>query len=354
MSALKKQAISNVIDILTTQTDLMSEFEGTKLYGETEEEKDNPRSDCKVYKLSNETGTGRITGYQVFTGIELYYNDMHMAYCNQNQAAAKNMIEINHCCVGRYECCFGEHSCCYMSVGDLSIGSLMKKKSFSCFPLCHYHGITIVINLDELLPEVCQVMALLNIDLSYIQKYICEDNRCCIMRANPSIEHIFSELYHVREQRKPGYMKLKMLELLLFLSDLDAAEEMMQTDYYNQSQVKLIKAVAGYITKDLSKHYTIEQLSQEFKISTTTLKKYFRGVYGTSIYSFLRTYRLQAAQKMLMETRLQITVIANKIGYENPNKFTSAFKKIYGVSPTEFRKGVHLDRKQSVWSGEEL
>ena len=36
------------------------------------------------------------------------------------------------------------------------------------------------------------------------------------MRANPSIEHIFSELYHVREKRKPGYMKIKMLELLLF------------------------------------------------------------------------------------------------------------------------------------------
>ena len=34
-------------------------------------------------------------------------------------------------------------------------------------------------------------MELLNIDLHYIQKYICEGNRCCIMRANPSIEHIF-------------------------------------------------------------------------------------------------------------------------------------------------------------------
>lgn len=34
-------------------------------------------------------------------------------------------------------------------------------------------------------------MELLNIDLKYIQTYICEGNRCCIMRANPSIEHIF-------------------------------------------------------------------------------------------------------------------------------------------------------------------
>ena len=187
-------------------------------------------------------------------------------------------------------------------------------------------------------------MELLNIDLHYIQKYICEGNRCCIMRANPSIEHIFSELYHVREKRKPGYMKIKMLELLLFLSDLNTAEEVLQTDYYNQNQVALIKAVASYITEDLTTHHTIEQLSQKFKISTTALKKCFRGVYGTSVYSYLRTYRLQVAQKLLLETELPVTEIASKIGYENPNKFTSAFKEMYGSSPTEFRKSVRLDR----------
>lgn len=241
-----------------------------------------------------------------------------------------------------------------MAEGDLSISSMMKKKSNSCFPLNHYHGISIVINLDELLPEIRQIMELLNIDLHYIQKYICEGNRCCIMRANPSIEHIFSELYHVREKRKPGYMKVKMLELLLFLSDLNTAEEVLQTDYFNQNQVALIKAVASYITEDLTAHHTIEQLSQKFAISTTALKKCFRGVYGTSVYSYLRTYRLQVAKKLLLETESSVTEIASKIGYENPNKFTSAFKETYGSSPTEFRKSVRLDRSGSVWSGEEI
>ena len=154
----------------------------------------------KFFGCQMKQGMDAFTVYQVFSGIELYYNDMHMGYCNQNQATVKNMIEINHCLIGRFECSFGENSCCYMAEGDLSISSMMKKKSNSCFPLNHYHGISIVINLDELLPEIRQIMELLNIDLHYIQKYICEGNRCCIMRANPSIEHIFSELYHVREK----------------------------------------------------------------------------------------------------------------------------------------------------------
>ena len=99
-------------------------------------------------------------------------------------------------------------------------------------------------------------------------------------------------------------MKVKMLELLLFLSDLNTAEEVLQTDYFNQNQVALIKAVASYITEDLTAHHTIEQLSQKFAISTTALKKCFRGVYGTSVYSYLRTYRLQVAKKIVAGNRV--------------------------------------------------
>ena len=353
MQIKERQEISEELKSLIYNNIKCQEMSGKKIYRNMQKvEKKNVTG--MSYQLSNETGQGEINVYRVFTGIELYYNDMHMGYCNKNQALAKNGIEINHCLIGRYECSFGKNSCCYMSAGDLSIGSMMRKKSSSCFPLNHYHGITIIINLDEILPEVRQVMELLNIDLQHIQKYICEDNRCCIMRANPSIEHIFSELYHIREQRKEGYMKIKILELLLFLSDLNTAEEVLQRNYYNQSQVALIKSVAAYIVEDLTVHHTIEQLSQKFKISTTALKNCFRGVYGTSIYSYLRTYRLQTAQKMLLETKLTVTEIANEVGYGNPNKFTSAFKEIYGVSPTEFKKGVLLDRKQSTWSGEEI
>ena len=46
------------------------------------------------------TGTGKVTVYPVFSGIELYYNDMHMAYCNKEQKTAPNQIKINHCRMG--------------------------------------------------------------------------------------------------------------------------------------------------------------------------------------------------------------------------------------------------------------
>ena len=87
MLAYDKQTLSGAIEILS-QSELPDKFEGMKLYGSPEEAKDELCQDCKIFRLSNETGYGRITVYQVFPGIELYYNDMHIGYCNQNQATA--------------------------------------------------------------------------------------------------------------------------------------------------------------------------------------------------------------------------------------------------------------------------
>ena len=313
---------------------------------------------CSIYRMKNVTGEGVITRYEILPGIELFYNDFHMSDGqNQNKLPHSDVLEINHCREGRFECEFANGDYQYVGAGDLAINRLTNETTSTYFPLSHYHGISITIDLptaDQTMKRIESVIGGLNIDVFSIADKFCKNDTCIVLRTQSEIEHIFSELYHVREKRKPGYMKVKMLELLLFLSDLNTAEEVLQTDYFNQNQVALIKAVASYITEDLTAHHTIEQLSQKFEISTTALKKCFRGVYGTSVYSYLRTYRLQVAKKLLLETESSVTEIASKIGYENPNKFTSAFKETYGSSPTEFRKSVRLDRSGSVWSGEEI
>ena len=87
-----------------------------------------------------------------------------------------------------------------------------------------------------------------------------------------------------------------------------------------------------------SEHYTIEELAGRFEISPTAMKRCFRGVYGDSVYAYMKRYCLQVAERMLRESRLTIGEIADKIGYLNPNKFTSAFCAEYGVPATEYRK----------------
>ena len=58
------------------------------------------------------------------------------------------------------------------------------------------------------------------------------------------------------------------------------------------------------------------------------------------MFRFILTYRLQIAEKLLREGQLSVAEIAAKIGYINPNKFTSAFRTEYKMTPTEYKKNV--------------
>lgn len=294
--------------------------------------------DIQSFFVTNDTGAGQVTVCKVFPGAELCYNDMHLASCNQNQSGAPNVIEINHCRVGRYECSFGENSCCYLPAGDFAVSAATRKKSSSNFPLRHYHGITILLNMDVLSQEMRQTLAWFGIDPERIRRYICTANRCCILRDNADLAHIFGEMYADFPPKECAYLRLKVLELLLFLSRLEMHTELHETDYFNARQVECAKRVAALMTQDLTRHRTIEELAQAVGQSPTALKTCFKGVYGSSVYAYLREYRLQTAQKLLTETDNSVAEIAHKVGYENPNKFSSAFREACGVTPTAYRK----------------
>ena len=68
------------------------------------------------------------------------------------------------------------------------------------------------------------------------------------------------------------------------------------------------------------------------------MKDCFKAVYGKPIHAFQKEYKMQKAAQLLRDTEQSITDIAASIGYENPNKFSSAFKTMFGCSPREYRR----------------
>lgn len=299
--------------------------------------------DCAVYKMKNHNGEGFMTSYHVFPGIELIYNDFHMGNCFHNKQPCLNVMEINHCRRGRFECEFLSGGYVYMSEGDLAVNMLSNRTKKSCFPLEHYHGISIIICLEEAEKSISSVLDDISIDLYSLRDRLCPKDKCFIMRAKNSIEHIFSELYRVPDEVKHGYFKLKVLELLLFLSAADVAEQREERQYFHKSQVDIVKAIKEHMIQNLDQHYTLEDLSERFRIALTAMKLCFKAVYGTSVYAYMRSYRMQAAAVMLREGKDSVTAIASKVGYNNSSKFASAFKDIIGMSPLEYRKKSRLN-----------
>lgn len=187
-------------------------FTSIELYGASACE--NAAADGGVrFHLENESGTGDITLYRVFPGIELVYNDMHMAYCNKHQQPAANVMEINYCKEGHSECLFVERRYCYMSVGDLSFCSLHDSAHQSEFPTAHYHGITVTVDFSAITVEMEKVLELLAVDIARIRA-LSQAAEFTIIRADPTIEHIFSELYRVPDSIRHGYIRVKVVQIM--------------------------------------------------------------------------------------------------------------------------------------------
>lgn len=297
---------------------------------------------CTLYRMKNETGEGVITRYEILPGIELFYNDFHMQDGrNKNKLPHPNVLEINHCREGRFECVFSNGDCQYVGAGDLSINRLSNETTSTSFPLSHYHGISITIDLEEAvltMNRVEHVLGGLNIDLCRMAERLCRKDTCYVMRRQNNIEHIFSELYRVSPKRIAHYLKVKVLELLMFLNDIQVEEYPKERRYFSKNQVHVVKKMQAYMTTDLQRHCTLKELSEKFDIPLTSMKVCFKCVYGSSIYSYMKSYRIQAAVILLRDTAESITVIAMKMGYDNPSKFSEVFKKEFGESPSEYRK----------------
>ena len=303
-------------------------------------------------KFSNETGTGSMIICPLFLGAELYYNDMHLAFFEEATAPMRNVIEINHCRVGRYECSFGANSCCYLAAGDFAVCAAARKKSSSCFPLRHYHGITIAVDIpvaDRVLRQASEALGEgLYCDLFAMRDRLCARNSCFIMRATESIQHIFSELYHAPENLRAGYFKLKVMELFLFLGSPEITARGEERPYVDRTQVEQIKSVRQYLVEHLDRRITLQELSQTFSFPLTSMKKCFKEVYGTTINAYLQSYRIHTAAGLLRETKLDVTEIAGKVGYQNASKFSEVFRQYTGHTPTEYRKTFCLIGADSV------
>lgn len=81
---------------------------------------------------------------------------------------------------------------------------------------------------------------------------------------------------------------------------------------------------------------TLDQLSNKYGISKTSLKNSFKEVYGKPIIKWRKEYRLDYACRLIREGKYNISEISKMVGYSSPSKFSKAFKDYVGCTPSEY------------------
>lgn len=134
----------------------------------------------------------------------------------------------------------------------------------------------------------------------------------------------------------PAFIQAGLLELLLFVIRCQQYE----SNVYKEIDVdnQLMQEVATYIYDHYDKKITLDDMAEQFHISSSYLSKKFKMTTGFGFKEYLINVRIKNACRLLLETNRSITDIAFECGFNDSNYFGDAFRRIKGVSPNKYRR----------------
>lgn len=138
------------------------------------------------------------------------------------------------------------------------------------------------------------------------------------------------------ENKKYSNKILDNLIMILFANLLRDDIKKVELPQELQKTNKQLASILSYIQGNY-KTVTLEDLSKHFHFSVPYLSKLIKNTTGHTFKEMIQTLKLNKAIELLSSTDLKICDISETIGYENDTHFIRTFKKIYGVSPNQYR-----------------
>jgi AraC-like DNA-binding protein len=87
----------------------------------------------------------------------------------------------------------------------------------------------------------------------------------------------------------------------------------------------------------IQEDFQSESLSKHFRLSFKQINRLFKQETGTTVYHYVLQQKIESAKMMLTQTELNVSEIAYKLGYSDPQYFSNLFKKKAGCPPSQYR-----------------
>lgn len=142
------------------------------------------------------------------------------------------------------------------------------------------------------------------------------------------------------------YLESKAVELILLkLAQIKQMAQEADSRYTHGTKRQLnpqdrerVYQVREILLSDMVDPPSLQQLAERVGIGDYKLKQDFRRVFGTTVFGYLRSHRLEQARQLLTTRTMNVSEVAQLVGYSSLGKFTAAFKKQFGVLPSSIGK----------------
>lgn len=137
-------------------------------------------------------------------------------------------------------------------------------------------------------------------------------------------------------------LKSKLIELVVELSRQVKEKKYIKLHaaVYENYNKDLISKVKAYLDRNFRMHLTITNISKKFGYNLSYLCRIFKKQTGMTITEYLTGLKIKDAKYLLRKSQLNVTQIAEKLGYLDIHHFSHKFKKIVGLSPMKYSRSL--------------
>ena len=152
---------------------------------------------------------------------------------------------------------------------------------------------------------------------------------------SPIVIHSISEKFAVQIEKTSSLKQLRELESVMLREYCEAVRKFSLKHY----SFAIRKAVE-YIHLNIEQELSLDTISEAIQVSKYELSRNFKKKTGRSITDYINNQRIKEASNLLENHNLNITDIAYMVGFNDVNYFTKMFKKMRGMTPSEYRRGL--------------
>lgn len=295
---------------------------------------------------------GRVVGYFPLESVQVYAYDIHggvlpdLTQLGLRQPEKGRFLRANLCRGG---------SCKFVKSGR----NAMLMKNEVCMDYGYdnitmalkarqYLGVEIIMQIDEvvhdspiylLLSKALKVMNLPETDV--------KENFMFYFTMSTATRHQLDELTeYCLSDSDAAIVLIKTAEIGYNLGVDMQNGQSSRRGFVTKSQLSVAEDIHYCLTERYSEKWVAGQFAEKYGFSVTTVKNYFKSVYGYDFKEYQIKVRMEKAAELLRDTTSSVGEISSMVGYSTHAKFGAIFKRTYGVTPLEYRRASKIERIQ--------
>ncbi|APQ96832.1 helix-turn-helix domain-containing protein [Clostridium botulinum] len=295
----------------------------------------------KKYVIGKQFGVGDYSRMKIEDGLEISKFNMYSANMYfDNRGYEDDVLEIGYCYSGTTKILALPSNKKYLlKEGQIFFYKTLNNVEYFEFKYDKCKTISICMHFNTIKNAVNPIWEDRAImDWETQMNNIFKEDILIIEKASYDIKKIAEEIDDIPIDNMMGYMKLKLrtIEFLANFFEKNSDIKLIQSSE-DEERESIIKA-KNIISKNLREPPSLKKLAGDLNISLYKLQKAFKNSTGNTVYEYIKKSRIEKAKYLLKNTNMSILEIANEIGYENPSKFSNAFKGYNNMNPLKYRK----------------